>query len=1124
MSYVSFVYDNTLVEEKQENKKNQTSIEEKENMIAIRFSRKGLAYRKIQKKDYKLTYFSKIAPTLKELKAPSYFPKSDEFAFFRKGIRDGFLYVYCPSDDFWLIFEVNNYKYKLLVGDGSEKADEVVKLIKRKEDRCIYLPEKDEYFVAFSSFAWTEDYINKAVKDRKSEDSIFTSVNIKRWIEAKKKKNPVVLSNAYIFKEDLYELRDLANTDNPYLNITSSVSTDIYEVGEYTARANEYSDKQDALYFTLDDTLGIVEDLKTEIIRFICYKKEFNDAVQRCKPMADSKKDSTDNMDKDLEALYSSAVLLYNMLFSEEGTLNQKDHKSHKSRDGKHKYQSLVQEYKFTKLLAVDARKELQKKYVILRNLLGTIMGSNDYKKEIKTFIGQSKTITLAGQGLLVNHMKVLQVRPDSYDSDIRLKNETEEDRWEDFISQLSLAYLKMTKDKRIKDKNSPLIKLLSEIVYPQDVINERKAVRQSTNPNSMEIVTLSDNSIRSLVFDCMITTATVFVGIADMKLNPIKELSESINKLLDRNTEIISYRTTIIRSLLEKHRVNSPGLAYELYREADSNKRQRLINKAAQNRDVDEIQREVNNAREYKRKALRDRTAQIDDLQVQEMELSTKNKSRTWANVKDFGEGLEKILASINMAFAAKTVIDELNDPNKKADAFDYIYYGLFLFGSSFQVVKNTQLVPLVNESLNGVFKIGAKMKIAKGFFLDLVIFVAECVDSYRILKGRNSETAYYNTISAGLSLLGGACLSIVFVASIPIVGIIILVVAAVGLFVASYFIGMRAKDKEYDLWQSFLVNSIFSNYTEWKFRGDDIDANIIDNQNSKYYEVAQLLYYRREKIAIDNYYYKNKEYNLQNFTEMLRLLDEMATLFDVNVRLNKIDYSYEGTGKYIIPTNLSIGISYYGTTRFNAIDYFFYVDVFPIGNSAGVKPRRMSGISPSSEEEITMDDGQKKVTLTFNVWQILHNIKDALCRDYDSFTELKGKKVLEPMDPEGKEWHIYYPTNMTFSFGCRLVNTNQEDELLKYVLDNTSDQTLPPPNSHAQKRTYLPWKDGDNNIYKGFKCRICIPVPKDKRDFSAWYYREIYTHLVSSVGTLEELQNLELRDIAYEIKDKNN
>lgn len=190
MSFNSFVYDLNLIED---NLQEQVPYTETEELVAIHFSRSGLAYKKPYKDDYQFVFYGKTAPVMKELKAPSYFPKSDQLSFFRKGIRDGYLYIYCPSDNFWLVYKVQeSNKYTLLEGDGSDAAREAIGFIKskgkgKKGEGCVFLPEKDEYFAAFSSFVWTKEYLNKAVKNRNSANSIFVKIDIKKWTEAKKK-------------------------------------------------------------------------------------------------------------------------------------------------------------------------------------------------------------------------------------------------------------------------------------------------------------------------------------------------------------------------------------------------------------------------------------------------------------------------------------------------------------------------------------------------------------------------------------------------------------------------------------------------------------------------------------------------------------------------------------------------------------------------------------------------------------------------------------------------------------------------------------------------------------------------------------------------------------------------
>jgi hypothetical protein len=497
----------------------------------------------------------------------------------------------------------------------------------------------------------------------------------------------------------------------------------------------------------------------------------------------------------------------------------------------------------------------------------------------------------------------------------------------------------------------------------------------------------------------------------------------------------------------------------------------------------------------------------------------------------KGYIAGMDIVLSGVNMAAAGIKVLFEVTDDNEQVTALDKVYYGLYIFGSSFEYMKKgAHLVDITNLDLAKTFGLKATVRMkalsgfAKTFVADVVIFAAECVNSYRLLRGRNSEAAGLNLISAGLSLLSAACISAAFLLVTGPVGIVVLVVLAIGLAVAAYCFGERAADKEYDVWQSFLINSIFSNYYYKPIFGDLENANIKENPTNIHDKVAQELYNSREEFAINNYYYKNKEYNLQNFIKMLELLDEMATLFDVNVATKGLNYSYEGTGNYIIPANLTIDMSYFGVTRFDSVDYFLYIDVFPDGNSSGVVLRDGVELNPLREQDAISEYGQSQLTLTFNIWQALHNIKNRICANKEDADMLKKKGILS-----ADASHITYPPDMTIVFGCRLVNSAQEanpgfpnpEALPTVTIPAGTASEISSANRNDNKRTYLPWEENGSEIFNGFKCRAAIPVPANTKDFSAWYYRNIYGHMVSGIGTMEDLTAIELRDIAYDTKD---
>ncbi|MDR1501090.1 MAG: hypothetical protein LBT43_01370 [Prevotella sp.] len=1121
MSYNSFVYDNSLIEEKQ------APVEVPKGMVAIRFSRRGLAHRYVQKDDYKLMGFGgNDTPVLNKLTPPA-FGEAGELCFYRKGIRDGYIYVCDPVAKFWLVYKVTDYKYMLIAESDSSKAKEIAKKTGNKTSQGIVLPEKDEYMVSFSPVYWTSDFLNNAVKTNKIRDSLFTKINIKGWKDAVKQKAPAKLPAAYTFGEDMYELTDLANNRNPFKNIENSVS-DIYKSADNASQAGKvYSDKQKILYFTLDDTLGVVEDLGIEMIRFVLYKEAFNRAVQKCVPISDilSGKSSTrEGSNEEYQSLYSSATILHNMLYSNGGALNQKEHQYDKESDGKHKYQSKVQKYKLTKLLAVDERKILQDKYEILRDLLGRIMSSGEYKKEIEPFIEQSNLIKFAGQSLLMEHLKLLYIQPDCFDSDISLNNESGEDKWRQLIEDMSLAYMKID-DPDIKEKDSPVVKLLNQVIIFETLAKESRKDAEKFS-NAGEKISLTDNSVKNLILGSLRISTTVLLGIIQTKREKNIDIGRAINKLFAQNVDIVASRKMQISDILTKYNIkHTPETVSDLYNKQPEKMKPRDTAKRK-----GKIQRGVDNAKLYNRRRFDQNMLDIKNLEIDAFEV--KKTLPKWMEAKGYIEGMDIVLSGVNMAAAGIKVLFEVTDDNKQVTALDKVYYGLYIFGSSFEYMKKgSHLVDITNFDLAKTFGLKTTVRLkalsgfAKTFAADVIIFAAECVNSYRLLKARNPEAAFLNFISAGLSLLSAACISAAFLLVTGIVGIIILVVLAIGIAVAAYFLGKRAGDKEYDVWQSFLINSIFSNYYNEPLIGKKINTNLIINSNKSYNDIAYDLYKNRKLFAIDNYYYKKKEYNLQNFVEMLRLLDEMATLFEVNIATKGLNYSYEGTGNYIIPANLTIDMSYFGVTRFDSVDYFLYIDVFPEGNSSGVVLKDGVELNPQREEDAISEYGQSQLILTFNIWQALHNIKNRICANKEDATMLKKKGILS-----ADESHITYPSNMTIVFGCRLVNSAQEVSSNLPNLEKTPTVTIPAgvgteipladPNDN--KRAYLPWEENGTEIFQGFKCRAAIPVPANTNDFSSWYYRNIYGHMVSGVGTMEDLTAIELRDIAYTIKEK--
>lgn len=1114
MSYITPVKDDSLIEEK--------PINVSKGWIGIHFCRRGLAYKNAQKDDYKLIKFEKNDIPLFEEVAPPYFKEIESLCFYKKGIRDGFIYIYDPDGKFWLMYKVTGHKCRLITESDSEIAQETAdKIGKTTESSYLKLPEKDKYYVAFSSAGWTRDYLDSIVKKVESGNTIFTLIDVAAWKKANKAKSPKTLPATYTFNEDMYELQGKHNDKNIGGNIESSGFSNAYLAG--AEKASKYG-KQKILYFTIDDTLGVAEDLQTEMIRFILYKEAYNRAVQMYVPVSEilnKQRSEREGSDDEYRALYSSTAILYNMLYSTGGGLNQTEHQHDKENDNKHKYQSKVQKYKLTKLLAVNERKALQQKYAALRDLLGRIMSSDEYEKEIEPFLRQSEMIKFAGQSLLMDHLKLLYIQPDCFDSDISLNDESGKDKWRQLIEDMVMAYMKI-EDEDIKKIDSPVIKLLNQVIVFETLVKSRDSSTPKLS-NTGEGVSLTDNSLKSLILSSLRISTTVLLGIIKRKREKNIDIGRAINKLFAQNIDIVSNRKMKISDVLSKYNINhTPEMINNLY-----NKQSENIKGKGGKTKKEKIKKGIQDAKAYKRRKFNRNIREIDVLEIEVIEV--RETLPKWMEAKEYIEGINHVISVVNMATAGIKVLSEITDENKQVTSLDMIYYGLYIFGSSFDYMKSTtQFVEIVNIDVAKVFglKSAVRMKalsgMAKNLVADVIIFAAECVNSYRMLRARNHWAATYNMISASLSLMSAVCLTAAFM--LTGIGVVVLIIAAIGLAVAAYFTGERAGKLEYDLWQSFLINSIFSNYVGKTGVFSRINTKLEEDINSKYYEISNDLYDMKSEIAINNYYYKNKEYNLQNFIEMLQLLDEMSVCFEVNVALRTSDYSYDNTRNYIIPTNLAINMSYFGITRFDSVDYFLYIDVFPEGNQLGVILKGGVELNPMKEEDTISEYGQSEFILTFNLWQALHNIANGIRNNKEDAEVLKEKDILSA---DGTK--IIYPSSMTITFGCRLVNSTQEITTDLPALRDTSTITIDAlPNAefgnnnrNDGKRAYLPWEKNGTEIFRGFKSRVGMPVPADTGDFSARYWRYIHSHMVSGIGTMEDLVGIKLRDIAYDTKE---
>ena len=177
-------------------------------------------------------------------------------------------------------------------------------------------------------------------------------------------------------------------------------------------------------------------------------------------------------------------------------------------------------------------------------------------------------------------------------------------------------------------------------------------------------------------------------------------------------------------------------------------------------------------------------------------------------------------------------------------------------------------------------------------------------------------------------------------------------------------------------------------------------------------------------------------------------------------------------------------------------------FLNVYPKESNLGVSLDENACFFYGGKEESAFNlEGETKLTIEFNVHESLLKMKEGLCSTEKNVETLKANNLL---NANGNV--ITYASQGAFIFGCRLVNSRIENQ-------NQASADI--------KRTYLPWESEGEAIYKGFKCRIFIPIAKDPGSLLNWNYKHLYAHSASGTGTFEELKQMKLRRVLYKTKE---
>lgn len=380
--------------------------------------------------------------TLDKHAVSSSLPQIKGYQYCNRPIRDGYLYI---CDQYSGKTECTIHEYQVVEGRlrkvlwdkqnfGKNSRETASKL--DFFDYHSFQPDVEYLWVAFSEIQWAWKYVYNLWQDEEVRKKRFTRFSPQGWLS--QVEQDVSSNNRSFFPLNSQPAYDASWFWLPEQEKTKAVQAiRSYFDPEHTIVEEKFAELtyQDvSVFFSVDDPLGCIEDISVDITdentRIEAYQLSmqteysFDSIFNRLRTSkleqagfvpaddepsaANSLLTATPLLRKQYQYLYTSALILYQMLFEREG----------KSKDSMETYRKAVSRDKIKKLLAVDERRKCRMNILHMQTALGEMLFSPYLQYTLADYLKNTDSNRLNGQiryGLMLSAVNSIPRNKDRY-------------------------------------------------------------------------------------------------------------------------------------------------------------------------------------------------------------------------------------------------------------------------------------------------------------------------------------------------------------------------------------------------------------------------------------------------------------------------------------------------------------------------------------------------------------------------------------------------------------------------------------------------------------------------------------------------------------------------------------
>lgn len=369
-------------------------------------------------------------------------PRIEGYQYCKRPIRDGYLYI---CDQYSGKTECAIHEYQVIDGRlhkilwDKQNTGKNTRETSSKLDFCDYhsfQPAVEYLWVAFSEIQWAWKYVCNLWQDAELRKKRFTRFSPQGWLS--QVEQDVSSNNRSFFPLNSQPAYDAGWFWLPEQEKTKAVQAiRSYFEPEHTIVEEKFTELtyQDvSVFFSVDDPLGCIEDISVDITdqntRIEAYQLSmqteysFDSIFSLLRmnkleqaglvpagdeaPEANSLPTATPLLREQYQHLYTSALILYQMLFEGEG----------KSKDSMETYRKAVSRDKIKKLLAVDERRKCRMDILRMQTAFGEMLFSPYLQYVLADYLKNTDSNRLTGQiryGLMLSAVNSVPRNKDRY-------------------------------------------------------------------------------------------------------------------------------------------------------------------------------------------------------------------------------------------------------------------------------------------------------------------------------------------------------------------------------------------------------------------------------------------------------------------------------------------------------------------------------------------------------------------------------------------------------------------------------------------------------------------------------------------------------------------------------------